>query len=197
MDSYINQKRCSLVLQSCKRELNAPKNGAIACDYWLGGKFCQMMCKTGYDVRRGSAFYEMIVCGDSGEWFLTGGLPLPDCAGNHKVQKILKELKKNSLFDDIFHCWKCWLFQMFMSLKLMVTGFFSGTRMANGGKLRMSASYYFNGDCTNPSTRDEIKRQFIETLNKSKYALVCQMYAKDCTVDNVQVLIFFFVNITK
>lgn len=84
-----------------------------------------------------------------------------------------------------------------MSLKLMVTGFFSGTRMANGGKLRMSASYYFNGDCTNPSTRDEIKRQFIETLNKSKYALVCQMYAKDCTVDNVQVLIFFFVNITK
>lgn len=75
--------------------------------------------------------------------------------------------------------------------------FFSGTRMANGGKLRMSASYYFNGDCTNPSTRDEIKRQFIETLNKSKYALVCQMYAKDCTVDNVQVLIFFFVNITK
>lgn len=88
------QQRCSLVLQSCKRELNAPKNGAIACDYWLGGKFCQMMCKSGYDVRRGSAFYEMIVCGDSGEWFLTGGLPLPDCAGNHKVQKILKELKK-------------------------------------------------------------------------------------------------------
>lgn len=105
--------------------------------------------------------------------------------------------KKSSLFDGICYCWKCSLFQMFMSLKLMVTGFFSVTRMANGGKLRMSASYYFNGDCTNPSTRDEIKRQFIETLNKSKYALVCQMYAKDCTVDNVQVLIFFFVNITK
>lgn len=42
-----------------------------------------MMCKSGYDVRSGSPFYEMIVCGDSGEWFLTGGLPLPDCAGNH------------------------------------------------------------------------------------------------------------------
>lgn len=64
--------------------------------------------------------------------------------------------------------------------------------MSKKGILRMSASYYFNGNCTNPSTRDEIKRQFIETLKKSNYALVCQMYAKDCTVDNVQVLINFF-----
>lgn len=70
--------------------------------------------------------------------------------------------------------------------------------MSKKGILRMSASYYFNGNCTNPSTRDEIKRQFIETLKKSNYALVCQMYAKDCTVDNVQVLIYFFSeNITK
>lgn len=40
--------------------------------------------------------------------------------------------------------------------------------MSKKGILRMSASYYFNGNCTNPSTRDEIKRQFIETLKKIK-----------------------------
>lgn len=56
-----------------------------------------MMCKSGYDVRSGSPFYEMIVCGDSGEWFLTGGLPLPDCAGNHNQSTESPEKRVNKL----------------------------------------------------------------------------------------------------
>lgn len=43
------------------------------------------MCKIGYDVRCGLVFYEMIVCGDSGEWFLIGGFLFLDCVGNYKV----------------------------------------------------------------------------------------------------------------
>lgn len=74
-----------IVIQNCKRKLNEPKNGAVACDYWLGGKFCQMLCKSGFDVRPGYQFSDMIVCGDSGKWLPTGALPLPDCAGKFKV----------------------------------------------------------------------------------------------------------------
>lgn len=57
-----------------------------------------MMCKSGYDVRSGSPFYEMIVCGDSGEWLLTGGLPLPDCAGNHNQSTESPEKRVNKLY---------------------------------------------------------------------------------------------------
>ncbi|XP_061173458.1 uncharacterized protein LOC133182626 [Saccostrea echinata] len=130
------------VIQNCKRKPNEPKNGAVACDYWLGGKFCQMLCKSGYDVSRGSHFYDMIVCGDSGEWLPAGALPLPDCAENRKAKR---------------------------------------------GILRMSVTYYFNGDCTDSAVQEEIKRKFIATLKYSNFKDACEIHATECRVENVQV----------
>lgn len=51
----------------------------------------------------------------------------------------------------------------------------------------MSATYYFDGDCTNASVVAEIKSKFIATLSNSKYRDVCQIHAKECKAENVQV----------
>lgn len=70
-------------MQKCAKEVSPPGNGALACDKWFGGKFCQMLCKEGYDVSPGRDFEEMLVCGESGEWLPKNSLPLPDCSSNH------------------------------------------------------------------------------------------------------------------
>ena len=57
-----------------------PKNGAMACDDWMFGRFCSPFCNDQYD------FAELLVaavwaCGASGIWF-----PLvdwPDCSGSN------------------------------------------------------------------------------------------------------------------
>lgn len=43
----------------------------------------------------------------------------------------------------------------------------------------MSATYYFDGDCTNASVVAEIKSKFIATLSNSKYRDACQIHAKE------------------
>lgn len=68
------------VTQKCAQEPTIPQNGALACDNWLGGKVCQMLCKTGYDVKVGYKSVDMLVCGNEGQWLPTGYLPLPDCS---------------------------------------------------------------------------------------------------------------------
>ncbi|XP_062584887.1 uncharacterized protein LOC134246515 [Saccostrea cucullata] len=68
------------VTQHCYEEPNVPQNGALACDYWYGGKFCQMLCNDDYDVKIGYNPVDMLVCGTSGQWLPSGSLPLPDCA---------------------------------------------------------------------------------------------------------------------
>ena len=71
------------VIKKCVDEPNIPKNGALACDYWIGGKFCQMLCQQGYDVKVGYNFVDMLVCGDSGKWLPANALPLPDCISKY------------------------------------------------------------------------------------------------------------------
>lgn len=65
--------------------------------------------------------------------------------------------------------------------------FFSGSFRADRGQLRMSATYYFTGDCTDSVVQDEIKEKFIITLSTSAYRDVCLVHANECTVENVQV----------
>lgn len=79
---------CILVLQKCAKKLVPPGNGALACDKWYGGKFCQMLCKEGYDVSPGRNFEEMLVCGQSGEWLPKSALPLPDCSSKTLFNRI-------------------------------------------------------------------------------------------------------------
>lgn len=66
-------------MPKCARKPIPPGNGALACDKWFGGVFCQMLCKEGYDVPPGRDFAEMFVCGDSGEWTPENAFLLPDC----------------------------------------------------------------------------------------------------------------------
>ena len=51
----------------------------------------------------------------------------------------------------------------------------------------MSVTYYFTGDCSEESVKDEIRKKFITTLSTSIYKEACLVYAKECNVDNVQV----------
>lgn len=52
----------------------------------------------------------------------------------------------------------------------------------------MAVSYYFDGDCTNQATVQEIKDQFIKTLRSSKYAESCSVGGDKCNIDNVEVI---------
>lgn len=66
----------------CRDDLKAPKNGALACDYWLGGKFCHMFCRSRYDVPVGQIDgNDMFVCGQSGKWMPSSSVP--NCASMH------------------------------------------------------------------------------------------------------------------
>ena len=57
----------------------------------------------------------------------------------------------------------------------------------------MSVTYYFTGDCSEESVKDEIRKKFITTLSTSSYKDACLVYAKECNVDNVQVCTLVFV----
>lgn len=71
------------MIQKCAKKPNTPKNGALACDTWLGGQFCQMLCRDGYDVSPGRKFEEMLTCGESGDWLPRNSVPIPDCSSNY------------------------------------------------------------------------------------------------------------------
>ncbi|XP_021354696.1 neurogenic locus notch homolog protein 1-like, partial [Mizuhopecten yessoensis] len=85
------------VVQLCKDDLRPPDNGAVACYYWLGGKFCQMLCRNGYDVPPGYIYSEMYVCGESGEWL--PGSALPNCAKIFNSQTSALRMDVNYYFD--------------------------------------------------------------------------------------------------
>lgn len=140
--TWENKQPTCEVMQKCAKEVSPPGNGALACDKWFGGKFCQMLCKEGYDVSPGRDFEEMLVCGESGEWLPKNSLPLPDC---------------------------------------------SKSLSARRGIYRMAVSYYFDGDCTNQATVQEIKDNFLETLKSSMYEQSCSVHEDRCNIDNVEV----------
>ncbi|XP_060063503.1 uncharacterized protein LOC132543962 [Ylistrum balloti] len=81
----------------CEDRLEPPSHGAVACDYWLGGKFCQMLCRNGYDVPAGYLFREMYVCGESGSW--TPDSKLPNCARTHSSHHAIAGISVDYYFD--------------------------------------------------------------------------------------------------
>lgn len=93
-------------MQKCAKKLIPPGNGALACDKWYGGKFCQMLCKEGYDVSPGKDFEEMLVCGQSGEWLPKNALPLPDCSSIKLFNRFLLIL---------FTVLNCYIWKIFFS----------------------------------------------------------------------------------
>lgn len=61
--------------------------------------------------------------------------------------------------------------------------------MAKGGEIEMGVFYHFEGDCSSAETVQNIKTQFIKTLNSSLQEDACSMYTDKCNVKNVQVKI--------
>lgn len=64
-------------MEICSLKLNPPTNGALACDYWLGGKFCQIQCRKGYTIDPAYQMHQMFVCSEEGKWFPSTNIP--DC----------------------------------------------------------------------------------------------------------------------
>lgn len=61
--------------------------------------------------------------------------------------------------------------------------------MAKGGEIKMDVFYHFEGDCSSAETVQNIKTQFIKTLNSSGYKAACSMHTDGCNIKNVQVKI--------
>ena len=57
-------------INSCS-ELNPPNNGALACDTWLDGRFCQILCQENYVLNGKDSSSNLLICGDSGTWYGT------------------------------------------------------------------------------------------------------------------------------
>ncbi|XP_061164195.1 sushi, von Willebrand factor type A, EGF and pentraxin domain-containing protein 1-like [Saccostrea echinata] len=96
------QPKCE-VHRSCAVSPSAPQNGAVACDSWLDGKFCQVQCQQGYDFKPGYPFYEMLVCGDSGKdrgsWVPENALPIPDCSKTYNVTSAKFKMYSSFYYD--------------------------------------------------------------------------------------------------
>ncbi|XP_052070045.1 sushi, von Willebrand factor type A, EGF and pentraxin domain-containing protein 1-like isoform X2 [Mytilus californianus] len=56
-------------------DLTPPDNGAIACDVWVGGRYCHPLCSQGYSVL--SSLPNFLICQDNGIW--TNHNKLKDC----------------------------------------------------------------------------------------------------------------------
>ena len=71
--------------------------------------------------------------------------------------------------------------------KTLINELILGSILADRGRLRMSISYYFTGDCSDASVQEEIREKFITALSTSVYRDACLVYAEECKIDNVQV----------
>ncbi|KAL3870939.1 hypothetical protein ACJMK2_038967 [Sinanodonta woodiana] len=82
--------------------INAPDNGAVACDNWLKGSVCQMQCVKGYDLPSGANsndYNQLIICGDSGAWNLNPTFSLPNCAKVIAGRQFTLEMKVGFYYD--------------------------------------------------------------------------------------------------
>lgn len=68
-------------METCGLKLNPPVNGALACDYWFGGKFCQMQCRKGYNIDPAYRMHQMFVCSEQGRWLPSKNIP--DCTSEY------------------------------------------------------------------------------------------------------------------
>lgn len=57
----------SSVSETCP-DPDAPINGALACDVWLGGRLCHPSCAKGYSVLVTKRLPSLIICLDDGRW---------------------------------------------------------------------------------------------------------------------------------
>ncbi|KAI8506502.1 hypothetical protein Bbelb_159290, partial [Branchiostoma belcheri] len=70
------------------RPLRVPQNGALACDKWLFGKFCTMLCNDQYDIPPNVDDLvkdSLWVCGKSGNWDYPDP---PHCSENKRPNNI-------------------------------------------------------------------------------------------------------------
>eukprot|EP00057_Strongylocentrotus_purpuratus_P020002 XP_011674476.1 PREDICTED: uncharacterized protein LOC754362 [Strongylocentrotus purpuratus] len=79
---------CSFIIsvksKSC-RGLDPPENGALACDGWSDGKFCDLFCNDKFDVPI-QGFDNQYVCGLSGIWIPND--IIPDCTESRRGRRI-------------------------------------------------------------------------------------------------------------
>ncbi|XP_078325464.1 uncharacterized protein LOC111124244 isoform X3 [Crassostrea virginica] len=87
------------VYRRCVDDPVPPKNGVVACDTWLGGKFCHVLCPYGYYFKPDYAFYDMLVCGNDGTWRPKSSLPIPDCSKTYEVKNADFQLSSIYYFD--------------------------------------------------------------------------------------------------
>ncbi len=66
-------------------EKRPPKNGAMACDDWMLGRFCSPFCNDQYDFPEVLAT-AVWACGASGVWLPPGDWP--DCAGSKQGSRL-------------------------------------------------------------------------------------------------------------
>ncbi|XP_076073438.1 uncharacterized protein LOC143045037 isoform X3 [Mytilus galloprovincialis] len=57
------------------QDLVPPENGAMACDVWVGGRYCHPLCSQGYSVL--ASLPNFLICQDNGIW--TNHDKLKDC----------------------------------------------------------------------------------------------------------------------
>ncbi|WAR06501.1 LOW QUALITY PROTEIN: SRPX2-like protein, partial [Mya arenaria] len=62
------QSTCKQTSQCLK--ITPPRHGALACDNWLGGSFCQAQCQNGTEIPRVN-LETLYVCSDDGNWMPT------------------------------------------------------------------------------------------------------------------------------
>nr|XP_054766890.1 sushi, von Willebrand factor type A, EGF and pentraxin domain-containing protein 1-like [Lytechinus pictus] len=56
-------------------QLYPPENGALACDMFVYGQFCSMLCDKDYDIPRTGPRTEMFICSTSGDWNRRSDVP--------------------------------------------------------------------------------------------------------------------------
>ncbi|XP_055954314.1 uncharacterized protein LOC126811617, partial [Patella vulgata] len=70
------------------RNLTAPLNGALACDGWDSGTFCNMMCNSNFDIPRTMSANNRFICGwQTGKWSPTDNVP--DCTEARRPRRMV------------------------------------------------------------------------------------------------------------
>lgn len=104
------------------------------------------------------------------------------------ISRIVHLANQNSRNYIIISKYGHFSFFFFGRGSIFVIFLFSGSLSARYGRYRMSASYYFEGDCTKTETTIAIKQQFIKTLSSSiTFEAACSASEEKCKIENVQV----------
>ncbi|XP_019628225.1 PREDICTED: sushi, von Willebrand factor type A, EGF and pentraxin domain-containing protein 1-like [Branchiostoma belcheri] len=103
-DNGDNTKTCDFTIDVAPHRCEhyrPPVNGATACDTWLYGRFCTVLCNHLYEFATSPA--QLYVCGGSGDWstFPPGySLPWPDCSERRDPNEVHKGLESQYFVGD-------------------------------------------------------------------------------------------------